>query len=250
MDGQPEESDLCVHTTEVESKTRETFEDMFFRYMYFSGSQCLTDPCLKSILAMDQYGFIVETVDDKTFVYQKHNFRNRLRDLIRKTKSVELAKSKQRDHRRIHELTRAARLVETKKWRSSWTSFFKEFNLPADRICSRFPMCFNSFRLVLHSLKAAHGLYCTLQMFGFDEKLVQLARISRSRKIWVERRENLLSLLFTQVYRGLEKTVGNSPDLESKWIKVLKTSLCYFVSRAMEQPELPQGEREIGRAHV
>ena len=228
-----------VPIVEEESKVPLTFEDIFFKLMFFSGSQDLTDPSLISILTLDRKGLRVEEVDGITYVFPKHTILNRTREQIKQARQGHKRNSKE-----YRSCTRALdELNESYSEDSfSYSRFYKRYNLSFDKIASTFPIKFRSWRLVLHSLKAAYALLSTLKMFEFHGHLNQLVRITSGRRYYKFKKSNLLSNLFLYIYRGLERKVGVSPELESTWIKVLKTSLCTFVSKTMNQEELPEGD--------
>lgn len=113
--------------------------------------------------------------------------------------------------------------------------FMLKNKLPLDKISGTFPVVFRDYRRLSHSLRMAWAFYLTMRM----KKLDGHAFSQRSKGgTFCLRKKNLFTLLFIHIYSSLKQ---NNVSDEKSIVKCLKNSLCYHVSDAMDQEELPEG---------
>jgi len=108
-------------------------------------------------------------------------------------------------------------------------------NLPLDKINGTFPMVFEDYRKVSHSLRMAWAFYLTMRMKGYEK--VSFSQRCKGHSFRLKSK-NLLTILFIHIYSQM-KFLDISD--EKLIIKCLKNSLCYHVSEALCQDELPEG---------
>lgn len=110
-------------------------------------------------------------------------------------------------------------------------------NLPLDKICGVFPLVFNDYRRISHSLRMAWAFYLTLRM----KKMDRVSFNQRMKdKTFKPKMKNHLTAIFVNIYNQLRKKgVKDEKDI----VKCLKNSLCYHVSDSLSQDELPEGDR-------
>lgn len=112
--------------------------------------------------------------------------------------------------------------------------FLEVNNIQLDMIDGFFPMVFEDYRLVVHSLRLSWAFYLTLRMKRFSFTFVQ-----RTRKGLMKKKEgNYLSEIFYHILTSFQKLSFNN---EKEIIKCIKNSLCTHVSIVLDQEELPQG---------
>lgn len=126
--------------------------------------------------------------------------------------------------------------MESKNRNFNYIAFADRFGILLDKITGIYPMSFNDPRLVFHSLKLSYALYLTMKMFKVSD--IKTSQRHRNGRIFLEEK-NILSSIFLNVFSQLSEL--RLP--EKKIIKCIKNSLCYFVSKSMNQTELPQGDR-------
>ena len=115
-------------------------------------------------------------------------------------------------------------------------SFMIENSLPLDKINGIFPVIFDNYRLVSHSLRMAWAFLLTMKMkkvdrFSFPQRL--------KNKTFRPKRKNIFSALFIHIFASLSELCPGRD--EKKYIKCLKNSLCLHVSEELDQKELPEG---------
>lgn len=195
-----------------------SFEETLLRRAYYLGEHKLDD-VLKSILRLNECCILEEDPKDPkvSHLVNKENFQR----LIQKQTNV---------IKRCFALERKARGFK-------YLEFAQRHNLRfGDLVSGKYPMIFKDYRRMIHSLKLAWSLYVTLLMKGTDTTTQQRTRGQGSRRSKV----NCLTLLFVNIYSQLRsKGISDERDI----IKCFKTSLCYEVSVAMNQFELPEGAR-------
>ncbi len=114
-------------------------------------------------------------------------------------------------------------------------AFMVHNNLPLNKICGTFPIIFKDYRRLSHSLRISWAIYLTMRM----KKLTREPfKQRRANKLFGLKGKNHLTAIFAHIYSQLRQlnVVG-----EKEIIKCLKNSLCYHVSEAMDQEELPEG---------
>jgi hypothetical protein len=114
--------------------------------------------------------------------------------------------------------------------------FMVSNNLPLDKICGTFPIIFKDYRRLSHALRISWAFYLTMRMKKLSNEPFHQRRAN---KVFALKGKNHLTAIFTHIYSQLRrKNVQNEKDI----IKCLKNSLCYHVSEAMDQEELPEGD--------
>lgn len=209
---------FSLEKNEVRERIRATvsFEDMFFKRIYFRGENRL-DVVLKSLLKLEDLCSF-ETVGDRTVLIDGANFR---RNVFKNKREV---------------ADRFKRLRKLRGKNFSYVTFALENHLPLDTICGKFPMIFRDHRRVVHCLRLSYAFYLTLVMKQLD----QFSFPVRTRKGSFRNSKDYLTEIFIHLYSSLNKL--GIVD-EKRIIKCFKTSLCYHVSQSLQQDELPEGER-------
>jgi hypothetical protein len=114
--------------------------------------------------------------------------------------------------------------------------FMVSNNLPLDKICGTFPIIFKDYRRLSHALRISWAFYLTMRMKKLSNEPFHQRRAN---KVFALKGKNHLTAIFTHIYSQLrQKNIQNEKDI----IKCLKNSLCYHVSEAMDQEELPEGD--------
>jgi hypothetical protein len=192
----------------------DSFEEKFFPRAYYSGEFQL-DPVLYSLLHLDETMELIELSEHKQILFDKNRLRLKMREADRGLKEKFKSVSKRKDFNPLR--------------------FVIENDIPLDKISGVYPMVFNNYRLVSHSLRMAWAFYLTLKM----KKMERISYNQRFRKGDMKSTpKNLFTTLFVHIWTHLSQ-LENS---EKKWIKCLKNSLCRHVSIAMDQEELPEGD--------
>ncbi len=195
-----------------------SFEETLLRESYYLGEHKL-DNVLKSLLNLNNCCVLEEDPKDprRSHLINQENFTRMIQNQTNIVK-------------RSFKLEKKARGF-------SYLEFSNRFNLRyGDLISGKYPMIFTDYRRLIHSLKLAWSLHLTLLMKGVSTQTRQRVRggtFSRTR-------ENCLTLIFVNIYSQL-RSVGITDERDI--IKCFKTSLCYDVSVAMKQSELPSGVR-------
>lgn len=192
-----------------------SFERMFYNRSFFSGEHQL-DPALLSLIHLDESVEPQRLPDGRWILFDENRLRLRMRSASREMKR-KYSSCKKREN-------------------FSPLEFVIQNDIPLDKITGVFPMVFDNYRLVSHSLRMAWAFYLTLRMKKMDKMNIR-QRIRGGR--FSLHSKNLLTVLFIHIHSNLSK-LENS---EKKWIKCLKNSLCYHVSESMDQDERPEGDR-------
>lgn len=191
-----------------------SFEECFFRRAHFLG-EVQSDPALMSLIHLDESLEVFNLPNGKTILFDRGAVRRRV---MKASKEVKVR------YKTLH-----------KKKGFSPLHFMLENDLPLDKICGTFPLIFNDYRRVSHSLRMAWAFYLTLRM----KRLDRVAFNQRTKdKTFRPKMKNHLTILFVHIYSQL-RSLGISD--EKSIIKCLKNSLCYHVSDAMDQEEMPEG---------
>lgn len=195
-----------------------SFEETFLKEMYYSGEHKL-DGALKSVLKLNEICVLEEDPKDPG-VSHLINVENFQRMIQSQTNVIKQSFK-----------------VEKKNKGFNYLRFSQRYGLRfGDLVSGKYPMIFKDYRRMIHSLKLAWSLYVTLLMKGIDQTTQQRVRSGLFRRS----NKNCLSSIFVNIYSQLRQMKIID---EREIIKCFKTSLCYDVSVAMEQTELPQGKR-------
>lgn len=190
---------------------------MFLKHAFFLGEHKL-DRVLESILVLSEYCRTEET--------QKGSLK--LTHLIN-VKNFQTMIQKQFPH--ILKKFKSAR----KDKRFSYLHFAEQNNIKyGDLLSGKYPTVFNDYRRVLHSLKLSRAIILTCRM-----KQIPVFGMTRYRKATLKPSTvNPLTRIFVSIYNQLR--IMKIED-ECQIIKCFKASLCFEVSRVLDQEESPEG---------
>lgn len=192
-----------------------SFEQKFFKRAFFLGETQL-DSVIMSLIHLDESLEVKYLPGGRSILFDKASIRRRV---MKADKGVKT-------------------LYKTLKGKKDFDplTFMLDNGLPLDKASGTFPLIFDNYRLVSHSLRMAWAFYLTMKM----KKLDRVAFNQRFKdKVFRPKAKNHLTELFIHIYSQMKSFNFSS---EKKMIKCLKNSLCYHVSDSMDQDELPEGD--------
>lgn len=200
-----------------------SFEKGLFSLAYFGGENEL-DGFLLSLLHLIDSSESLELENGQTVLYSPTNLYKRGQKLTGLVGDHFKRISKQRDF--------------------NVCRFFLKNDLPLDLVGGKLPLLFDNIMLTRHALKLAWAFLLTMRLNRVDNfpffQRIRRVTVRKSSQIHQRFNKNHFTFLFVHFYLSLKKLKLGS---EVKVIKVIKTSLCYHVSKVLDQEELPPGDR-------
>nr|UJQ92774.1 MAG: putative RNA-dependent RNA polymerase [Narnaviridae sp.] len=193
----------------------DSFERKFFSRAYFLGETQL-DPVVMSLIHLDESLEVKNLPDGRSILFDRASIRRRVMKAGRDVKTRFQTMKKRKDFDPL--------------------LFMLENKLPLDKACGTFPLVFDDYRLVSHSLRMAWAFFLTMRM----KKLDRIKFNQRFKdKTFHPKVKNHLVAVFTHIYSQMRRFHYSS---EKDLIKCLKNSLCYHVSDSLDQEEKPEGD--------